>query len=219
MKTYLFLSLIALLTISCSKKGASNEALFNPEDKAWKEESPEQFNVQISTTKGEFLLEIHKAWAPIGVNRFYNLVRLGYFDNSRFYRVREGFIAQFGIPGNPAVTRVWQDRAIKDDPVIQSNLKGYIAYAMTGPNTRTTQLFISYKDNEQLDEQGFAPLGLVIEGMDNVEQLYAGYDESAGGGMRGGKQGKILSGGNEHLDKEFPKLDKLLKAEIVTTNQ
>jgi len=229
MKTYLFLTtitnkvglarvvlpFIACLALSCSNNRATNQALFNTEDKAWQKEAPEQFNVQISTTKGEFILEIHKSWATIGVNRFYNLVRLGYFDNSRFYRVRKGFIAQFGIPGNPFVTKVWQDRAIQDDPVVQSNLKGYIAYAMTGPNTRTTQLFINYKDNEQLDEHGFAPLGLVVEGMEIVEKLYAGYDESAGGGMRGGKQGKILSGGNGHLDKEFPKLDRLLKAIII----
>ena len=209
------LPLIACLANACSTKRASNEALFNPEHKSWQTEAPEHFNVFISTTKGKFVLEIHKAWAPIGVNRFYNLVRLGYFDNSRFFRVRKGYITQFGIPGSPSITQIWQNQTIQDDPVRHSNLKGTIAYAMTGPNTRTTQLFINYKDNAHLDDQGFAPLGAVVKGMDVVDQLYAGYDEGAGGGMRGGKQGKMFSGGNEYLDKEFPKLDKLLRAEII----
>jgi len=203
------------LTISCSDEKTGQEALLNPENKEWQKEAPEKFNVQFSTTKGDFVLEIHKSWAPTGVNRFYNLVRLGFFDDSRFYRVREGYIVQFGIPGNPSIAQVWEKDDIVDDPVMESNLKGYIAYAMTGPDTRTTQLFINYKDNVHLDEQGFAPLGQVVEGMDVVEQLYSGYDENAGGGMRGGKQGKIFSEGNAHLDKDFPKLDKLIKAEIV----
>lgn len=207
--------IIALLTISCSDEKTGQEALLNPENKEWQKEAPEKFNVQFSTTKGDFVLEIHKSWAPTGVNRFYNLVRLGFFDDSRFYRVREGYIVQFGIPGNPSIAQVWEKDDIVDDPVMESNLKGYIAYAMTGPDTRTTQLFINYKDNVHLDEQGFAPLGQVVEGMDVVEQLYSGYDENAGGGMRGGKQGKIFSEGNAHLDKDFPKLDKLIKAEIV----
>ena len=207
--------LITYLGTSCIDKNTNHGALINPGSEEWLKEAPEQFNVQFSTTKGEFILEIHKAWAPIGINRFYNLVRLGYFDDSRFYRVREGYIVQFGIAGDPAIAQVWEHEAIKDDPALESNLKGYVTFAMTGLDTRTTQLFINYKDNIHLDEQGFAPLGLVVEGMDVLEQLYSCYDESAGGGMRGGKQERIFSESNTHLDHDYPKLDKLLKAEIV----
>jgi homoserine O-acetyltransferase len=143
-------------------------------------------------------------------------VRTGFFDDSRFYRVRAGFIAQFGLPGEPRVTAVWVDRAMPDDPVVQSNTRGTIAYAMTGPDTRTTQLYINLADNSQLDEQGFAPIGRIVEGMEQVvDSLYAEYDEAAGGGMRGGQQGKIVAGGNAHLDAEFPNLDKLIKATVV----
>lgn len=194
-------------------------ALLNPNHEFWQEKAPEVFNVKIATNKGDFFIEVHRDWAPIGADRFYNLVRSGFFDDSRFYRVREGFIAQFGIPGNPDITEVWQDITIPDDPVKQSNTRGTIAYAMTGPDTRTTQLYINYDDNSRLDEQGFAPIGRVIEGMIVVDNLYSGYDESAGGGMRGGKQGKILEFGNAHLDQEFPKLDQLIKASITKRRQ
>jgi cyclophilin family peptidyl-prolyl cis-trans isomerase len=158
------------------------------------------------------VIEATRAWAPRGVDRFYHLVRSGFFDDSRFYRVRAGFIAQFGIPGDPAVAGVWKDQTIPDDPALQSNRRGFVAYAMTGPNTRTTQLFISLADNTRLDAEGFAPIGRVVEGMDVVDQLYAGYDEAAGGGMRGGRQGRMFAEGNAHLDRDFPRLDRLIRA-------
>ena len=156
----------------------------------------------------------HREWAPLGADRFFNLVRAGFYDDSRFFRVRAGYIAQFGIAGDPEVATVWRDRAIEDDPVRETNKRSRIAYAMTGPDTRTTQLYINLADNTHLDDQGFAPIGEVIEGLEVVERLYAGYDEGAGGGMRGGKQGKIFSAGNAHLDREFPKLSKLERAVI-----
>ena len=190
-------------------------ALLDPEHAIWDESAPAVFDVRLETSKGDFVLQTHREWAPIGADRFYNLVRTGFYNDSRFYRVRAGFIVQFGLPGDPAVTAVWYERAMPDDPVVQSNTKGLVAYAMTGPDTRTTQLYINLDDNTQLDEQGFAPIGSVIGGMDVVEQLSAEYDEGAGGGMRAGNQGQIVAGGNVHLDAEFPNLDRLIRATIV----
>ncbi len=191
-------------------------ALMSPDHAIWSEPAPEVFQTRIETTKGEFVVEVHRDWAPRGADRFYNLVRTGFFDDSRFYRVRAGFIVQFGLPGDPDVIAPWVDRAMPDDPVVQSNTRGTIAYAMTGPDTRTTQLYISLADNSRLNEQGFAPIGRIVEGMEDVvDNLYAGYDESAGGGMRGGQQGKIIADGNRHLDAEFPDLDQLIRATVV----
>ena len=189
--------------------GGSSETVLHPTGDFWDRQAPESFRTRVATSEGDFVFEVHRSWSPIGVDRFYNLVRAGFFDDSRFYRVRADYIAQFGIPGDPAVSAVWRDRAMEDDPVVVSNLRGTIAYAMTGPDTRTTQLFITLVDNPHLDGQGFAPIGRVVAGMDVADRLYAGYDEDAGGGMRGGKQGKIFSGGNAHLDENFPDLTKL----------
>jgi cyclophilin family peptidyl-prolyl cis-trans isomerase len=134
--------------------------------------------------------------------------------------VREQFIAQFGIPGDPKVAAPWREEKIHDDSpphgVRQSNARGFIAYAMTGPDTRTTQLFISLADNTRLDAEGFVPIAKVVEGMEIVDKLYSGYGENAGGGMRGGKQGKIFEEGNAYLDREFPRLDKLIRAALST---
>jgi len=190
-------------------------ALMDPEHAIWDVPAPAVFQARFETNTGDFVMEVHRDWAPIGADRLYNLVRTGFYDDSRFYRIRGGFIAQFGLPGDPAVTDVWYDRAMPDDPVVESNGRGFVAYAMTGPNTRTTQLYINLDDNSRLDDQGFAPIGRIIEGMDVVDRLYAGYDETAGGGMRGGNQGKIRSGGNAHLDAEFPDLDRLIRATIL----
>lgn len=193
-------------------------ALMNPAHALWSEPAPSSFAVRFETTQGDFVMELHRDWAPIGVDRLYNLVRTGFFDDSRLYRIRAGFIAQFGLPGDPDVTAIWYDRAMPDDPVVESNTLGTVAYAMTGPDTRTTQLYINLADNSRLDEQGFAPIGRVVEGMDVVTAFYAEYDEGAGGGMRGGRQGQIVAGGNAHLDAEFPLLDHLIRATIVRQN-
>ncbi|MCH6560586.1 peptidylprolyl isomerase [candidate division KSB1 bacterium] len=209
------LSITFLAACESGKEVSREQILLNPELDFWKEAAPAVFKARIQTTQGDFVIEAHRDWAPIGVDRFYNLVRAGFFDDSRFYRIRAGFITQFGLPGNPEITRVWKDRAMPDDPVQQSNKRGFVAYAMTGPNTRTTQLYINTADNSRLDADGFSPIGRVVEGMAVVDSLYSGYGENAGGGMRGGKQGKILQYGNAHLDKEFPKLDRLEKAFIM----
>jgi homoserine O-acetyltransferase len=162
-----------------------------------------------------FVLAIERALSPRGADRFYHLVQTGYFDDSRFFRVVPRFIAQFGIPGDPSIARVWKDLTIPDDSVRTSNVRGTIAYAMTGPDTRTTQLFVSLIDNNRLDAQGFSPLGKVVRGMDVVDRLYGGYGESAGGGMRAGKQQRMMQEGNRHLDRDYPKLDKLLRARVI----
>ena len=189
--------------------------LLTPATAFWQQRAPDQFRVRVRTTQGPFVLAITRAWAPIGADHFYNLVRAGYYDDSRFSRVLPQFIAQFGLAGDPRVTAVWKDRPIPDDPVRTSNVRGTIAYAMTGPNTRTTQLYISLRDNARLDAQGFAPIGRVVEGMDVVDRLYDGYGESSGGGVRAGRQQKVIAEGNKYLDREFPKLDRLLSARIV----
>jgi peptidyl-prolyl cis-trans isomerase A (cyclophilin A) len=171
--------------------------------------------VRIETSKGSFVLEVNPQWAPLGARRFLELVRTGFFNDSRFFRVREKYIAQFGIAGDPAVTLRWKDRYIRDDSVRASNVRGTFAFAMTGPNLRNTQIYINLVDNKQLDEQGFSPVGRVVEGMDVVDQIYSGYGENAGGGLRAGKQQRMLEEGNAHLDKDFPKLDKLISASVV----
>jgi cyclophilin family peptidyl-prolyl cis-trans isomerase len=194
---------------------AARAALMNPRHKFWDKTAPDIFRVKFETSKGDFVIEARRDWSPHGVDRFYNLVRAGFFDDSRFFRVRAGFIAQFGIAGDPAVATVWQNQTIPDDAARQSNTRGFVTYAMTGSGARTTQLFINLADNSRLDREGFAPIGKVIEGLEVVDKLYAGYGEDAGGGMRGGKQGKIFAGGNAYLDREFPKLDGLLRAGVV----
>jgi len=190
--------------------------LLNPPHEFWRERAPEVFQVKVATTRGDFTIEARRGWAPIGVDRFYNLVRAGFFDDSRFFRVVPGYIAQFGIAGDPRVAGIWRNQTIADDPVVRSNTRGFIGYAMTGPNARTTQLYINLRDNSaRNDPQGFAPIGRVVEGMEVVDQLYSGYGENSGGGMRAGKQTRMFEGGNARLDAEFPKLDKLLRARIL----
>lgn len=213
----LFLAFLSIYYFAACKSGEETSLehiLLNPGHDFWQAAAPAVFTARIQTTKGDFVIEVHRDWAPVGVDRFYNLVRAGFFDDSRFYRIRAGFIAQFGLPGNPEISKVWKARTMPDDPVKQSNKRGFVAYAMTGPDTRTTQLYINTADNSRLDAQGFAPIGRVVEGMAVVDSLYSGYGEDAGGGMRGGKQGNILQYGNSHLDKKFPKLDRLEKASI-----
>jgi peptidyl-prolyl cis-trans isomerase A (cyclophilin A) len=190
-------------------------SLTDPRGALWTQPSPDAFRVRVDTSRGSFVIEAHRDWAPRGCDRFYNLVRAGFFDDSRFFRVRRGAFAQFGIPGDPAIAAVWRDEAFADDPARQSNTRGTVAYAMTGPDTRTTQLFINLTDNPGYDAEGFAPIARVVEGMEVVDRLYAGYGEDPGGGMRGGRQGKIFAGGNAYLDREFPRLDRLFRATIV----
>jgi peptidyl-prolyl cis-trans isomerase A (cyclophilin A) len=173
--------------------------------------------VRVETSAGDFMVEVHPDWAPLGAARFEELVRARYFDESRFFRVVAGRRAQFGIAGDPRVAREWRGRTIGDDILRQSNTRRFVAFANTGPNTRSTEIFINLGDNSARNDKdaGFAPFGVVVEGMDVVERLYSGYGESSGGGMRAGKQEKMFELGNAWLDREFPKLDRLVRARVV----
>lgn len=190
--------------------------LLDPTAAHWLATAPPNYVLLLETSKGPVTLEITRALAPRGADRLYNLARAGFFDDSRFSRVVPNFIVQFGVPGDPRVSAVWKDRAFRDDSVRASNVRGAIAFAMTGPDTRTHQLFISLVDNSRLDTAGFAPLGRVVEGMDVVDRLYSGYGENSGGGMRRGNQGRLMAEGNAYLDAEFPLLDRLIRARVVT---
>jgi len=170
--------------------------------------------VDVDTSQGRFTLEVHSGWAPRGAARFLELVNAHYFDDSRFFRVRAGFIAQFGIAGSPRLAQAWRAKSIPDDPVTQSNKRGFAGFAMTGKDTRSTQIYINLADNTRLDAVGFAPFARVIDRMDVVDKLYSGYGESSGGGMRTGKQDSMFAEGNAWLDREYPKLDRLIRARI-----
>jgi peptidyl-prolyl cis-trans isomerase A (cyclophilin A) len=177
--------------------------------------APNVFKVKMSTTKGDFVVEVHRDWAPNGADRFYNLVKQGYFTDIAFFRVVKGFMVQFGIHGDPAVSRVWRDARIQDDPTgKQSNTKGMVTFAMAGPNTRTTQIFINYADNSRLDSMGFPPFGKVIEGMKVVDAIEGVYGEGAPQG-NGPNQGRIQGEGNAYLKASFGKLDYLKKATLL----
>jgi peptidyl-prolyl cis-trans isomerase A (cyclophilin A) len=191
---------------------AKLQKLRNPS--ALKEQAPATFKVNFDTSKGPFVIEVHRDWAPNGADRFYNLVKAGFYDDVRFFRVIPNFMAQFGIHGNPSVMQAWRQAQIKDDPVKQSNQRGYVVFATAGPNTRTTQLFINFRDNSGLDKQGFAPFGRVVSGMDVVDKIYDGYGEGAPRG-KGPEQGRIQAEGNAYLTKDFPRLDYIKTATIV----
>jgi peptidyl-prolyl cis-trans isomerase A (cyclophilin A) len=178
------------------------------------ETAPEVFHAKFETSRGDFVIEVHRDWAPLGADRFYNLVKNGFYDGTRFFRVLPGFVAQFGIHGDPALSEVWREAKIQDDPVVESNKAGYVSYAKAGPNSRTTQVFINLKDNVGLDQRNFPPFGRVTEGMDVVQQLYSGYGEGAPRGA-GPFQGRIQEEGNAYLEKMFPKLDYIKKASLV----
>jgi peptidyl-prolyl cis-trans isomerase A (cyclophilin A) len=198
---------------SDAETAAAANSLLSPADLI--ETAPETFQARFETTKGEFVVEVTRAWAPNGADRFYNLVRNGFFDDVRFFRVMENFMAQFGMHGDPQVQASWTMATIPDDPVAASNTRGTLTFAMRGENTRTTQLFINFIDNSRLDAMGFAPIGTVIEGMDVVDQIYAGYGESASRGGNGPLAQNIAASGNEYLEESFPELDHIVSAEIL----
>lgn len=172
-----------------------------------KETAPETFNVSFKTTAGDFIVQVTRAWAPLGADRFYNLVKHGFYEDAAFFRVIPGFVVQFGLSADPNVNSVWRKSNFKDDPVTQSNKPGFITFATAGPNTRTTQLFINTGNNAQLDRMGFAPFGQVTSGMDVVKKIHSGYGESP-------DQGSITALGKPYLDKNFPKLDRITSATI-----
>ena len=203
--------ILASLVVACG----SRSVLLDPSDPAWSEAAPDTFVVTVETSRGPFAIEVVRAWAPIGADRFYNLVRHGYYDDARFHRVVPGFITQWGIAGDPEVTEVWYDRGMPDDPVVSTNVRGSIAYAFTEPGTRSTQIYVNMVDNTRLDAQGFAPFGRIVDGMDTVvDSIFGGYGESSGGGVRQGEQDSLVVRGNAYLDDAFPELDRLVRARV-----
>lgn len=176
--------------------------------------APDVYKVSLDTSKGPVVIEVHRDWAPLGADHFYELVKSGYFDGARFFRVLPGFMAQFGIAADPKVTAKWKDANLQDEPVKQSNTRGMVTYAKSSlPNSRTTQLFINTGNNARLDSDGFSPFGQVVSGMEVVDQLYNGYGEGAPQG-RGPDQSQIEEQGNAYLEKDFPMLDYIKKATV-----
>jgi peptidyl-prolyl cis-trans isomerase A (cyclophilin A) len=179
------------------------------------ERAKDVYRAKFATSKGDFVIEVHRDWAPLGADRFYNLVKNGYYNETRFFRVVNGFMAQIGIHGKPELNMAWRDQRIADDPVLKSNLRGFVSFATAGPGTRTTQFFINYSDgNSRLDGMGFAPFGQVTSGMEVVEHLYAEYGEGAPRG-RGPDQGRLQDEGNAYLMRDFPQLDYVKEATIL----
>ncbi|HLK55724.1 MAG TPA: peptidylprolyl isomerase [Chthonomonadaceae bacterium] len=185
------------------------EKLMHPEQ--LKDKAPETFKAKFETTKGDFIVDVTRSWSPNGADRFYNLVKYGFFDGVKFFRVVPGFVVQFGIHGDPDLATKWLQSNIPDDKVVQSNKRGFLTYAKSGaPNSRSTQLFINLADNDRLDSMGFSAFGKVSKGMDVVDKLYGGYGEQLTQ-----LQGEIAQEGNKFLEENFPKLDAIKKATIV----
>ena len=197
----------------------TNEGLLQP-DIVERGTAPAVSVARLQTTKGVIRIELHRQWAPHGVDRFYQLVRAGYYDDSAIFRVIAGKWAQFGINGDPKIAQLWRTRTIPDDPRTESNARGAVAFAFKDPNGRTTQVFINLRDNSAaFDKEPFVPIGLVIEGMNVADALYADYGEQAGGGIRAGKQDPLFKEGNDYLKRNFPRLDYILTATIEPASQ
>ncbi len=212
----MFIALVATLMLGAKQSPPRTSPLLNPDSPAMNATAPPAFKVRLETTKGDVVLEIQRVWSPHGVDRFYNLVNVGYYNEVRITRVVVPKWAQFGINGDPRVARIWRDRPISDDPRVLPNERGTIAFAFAVPNGRTTQVFINLCDNREThDQEPFVPFGRVISGMDVVDAWYADYGEGAGSGIRSGSQGPIFEGGNAYLDREFPKLDSIRRATLI----
>ena len=207
-------ALAAAILTGCSIH--SSPPYFDPRDGRVNQTAPAAYSVLLETTKGSVRIDVTRAWAPIGADRFYNLVRSGYYDGLRLQRIRPGYIAQFGIHNDTTVIRAWKNAFIPDDPKREKNLKGTIAFAFKDPNARTTQVYINLADNAQLDAENFAIFGRVTTGMDVVEKWYGGYGETAGGGIRGGQQVSIEREGVAWLDRNYPLLDRIFTARLIT---
>lgn len=175
---------------------------------------PDVWQALFDTSKGSYVIEVHKDWAPKGAERCWKLVQMGFFNNTRFFRVRPGFIVQFGLSGDPQTNSLLNASVVDDDPVKQKNEKGTVAFAQSGPRSRRTQMFVNLKNNAVLDKDGFAPFGRVTQGMDVFDKLYSGYGEWEPPG-RGPNATRILTQGNDYLDTHFPKLDKILRVKVV----
>lgn len=199
---------VAAVAVACSREASNGAAAAVPPVAA-----PDSFEVTFATSRGDVTARVRRAWSPRGADRLYALARSGYYDDTRFFRVLDGFMAQFGASGDPEKARQWADSTIADDSVTHSNTRGTLTFATAGPNTRTTQLFINTADNGRLDAMGFTPVGEVVAGMAAIDSLYSGYGEGAPYG-RGPDQGRIAAEGNAYLDREFPRLDRITQARV-----
>jgi peptidyl-prolyl cis-trans isomerase A (cyclophilin A) len=214
--------LLAALTIGCgggsddATQGVVRSPLLQPGRFA--ETAPARYQVRLETSGGEVVIDVHRDWAPIGADRFYNLAKGGYYDDSRIYRVLAGFMAQFGLNEDPYVSQAWKTQFLVDDPVVESNTRGRVAFAKGGRHTRTTEVFISYKDNSALDEEGFTPFGEVVEGMEVVDVFYADYGDGPPRGD-GPYQAMAAARGNAYLDVDFPELTKILKVTVTPAGE
>ena len=213
--------LVLLFPLGCGESAPppayvrpSDRPLLRPDAPEMKTKAPERFKVRFTTSQGAFTITVERAWAPLGADRFYHLVRGRFFEEARFFRVLSDFMVQFGIPADPAESTLWKEASIVDDPVTESNTRGMVSYATSGLHTRTTQVFINYANNRKLDRSGFAPFGKVTEGMDVVDKFYSGYGEGAPSG-NGPSQKRMERLGNPYLQADFPKLDYIQKAEIL----
>ena len=223
MKTFLFALTLCAILLPAASSGAQatstrpktaarpataapRPSLLNPASLTAK--APADFKARFTTSAGDFVVEVHRDWAPLGADRFYNLVRRGFFTNASFFRVVPGFVVQFGLNADPAVNKAWHQATIQDDPVKQSNTRARLVFATAGPNTRTTQLFINFGNNARLDGMGFAPFGEVIDGMDVVDKIYAGYGEQP-------RQDLITAQGDAYVSQNFPKIDKIKAARVL----
>ena len=209
-RTYVFAFVLASAAACGKTKSPAVEgtSALDPQSPALQQKAPDTFNARFETSAGAFTVQVTRAWAPLGADRFYNLVKNGFFDGTRFFRVVPGFVVQFGLSGNPLVSAQWHTASIPDDPVAQHNTRGTLTFATAGPNTRTTQLFINFGDNTNLDGQGFSPFGKVVDGMNVVDRIYSGYGEQP-------DQGMIEARGNAYLASQFPRLDSIARATIV----
>ena len=199
-----------------SPRATQRSDLLHPDRPEVNRRAPEVNIVRLDTTTGVVRLEMRRAWAPHGVDRVYNLVRSGYYDDTAVFRIRAGTWAQFGINGDPRIAQLWRARTIPDDPRVLSNVRGTVAFAFKDPGGRTTQVFVNLRDNSVThDAEPFVPFARVIEGMAAADAWYAEYGERAGGGIRAGRQDPVFFGGNEYLRREFPRLDYIRRARIV----
>jgi homoserine O-acetyltransferase len=194
----------------------NRELLLNPAHASWSERAPDVYRARFETNKGNFVVEVERAWAPLGADRFYNLVRFGFYDDQRIFRVLANYIVQWGLSGDPAITAAWKGRTFPDDPPKESNVRGTIGFSSLVPkDTRLTQVYVNYRDNSRNDTTGVVPFGRIIQGMEVLDSLYSGYGSRSGGGMRQGEQDSLLIQGNAYLDRAFPLLDRLIRARII----
>jgi homoserine O-acetyltransferase len=200
-----------------SSERRSDQLVLDPANAEWSRPAPAVSHLTFETTKGTFVLELHRAWGSIGADRLYNLARLGYYDDTRFHRVNKGYIAQFGLHGDARVNAAWEERYLEDDPPRSNNVRGAFAFSYMGPgkpHTRNTQIYINLADNARNDAEPFTVLGRVVEGMVVLDNLYSGYGETSGSGVRQGRQGPLATGGNAYMDREYPLLDRILRVTV-----